>query len=296
MAAKKGGLGKGLNSLMAAPSSSAKKEASSKGSEKTVDGVATLKITQIEPDRSQPRLEFDRDRLEELAASVKEKGLIEPIIVQQEGEKYTIIAGERRWRACQIAGIKEVPVLIKEYTPQERFEISLIENIQREDLNPIEEAGAYRRLVEEFGLTQEEVAQKVSKSRTAVTNALRLLKLPENIQKHVISGELSMGHARALLAVEDPEVQENLALRIIAEQLSVREAEKIIRRLGKETKPKKKDETAEIFYRDLESRMNQSLGMKVGISSVGKNGGGKLQIEFASQDDLDKLMDLLIQG
>ena len=233
--------------------------------------------------------------MEELAESIRQFGLLQPILVQDRKTYYEIIAGERRWRAAKKAGLKEVPVIIKNLTEQEIVEISLIENIQREDLNAIEEAQAYKRLLTEFNLKQDEVADRVSKSRTAVTNSIRLLKLCDEVQQMIIDDMISTGHARALISIEDPEKQYLIAQRIFDEKLSVRDVEKLVKDLGKPDKIKKAaeaDEGLEIIYRDIEDKLRQKLSTKVAINSKG-NGTGKIEIEFYSHEDLDKLIDLL---
>ena len=212
---------------------------------------------------------------------------MQPILVQDRKDYYEIIAGERRWRAAKLAGLKEVPVIIRNYTEQEIVEISLIENIQREDLNPIEEAQAYKRLLTEFHLKQDEVAERVSKSRAAVTNSIRLLKLNEDVQRMVVDEMISTGHARALLAVENPEEQYNLAQRIFDEKLSVRDVEKLVKNLHKPEKPKKTDDkTMQVIYQDIEEKLKQKLGRKVTVTSRGE-GSGKIEIEFYNHEDLD---------
>ena len=253
----------------------------------------TLRVSQIEPNRSQPRKTFDEDALEELADSIRQYGLIQPIMVQKRDGYYEIIAGERRWRACMKAGLKEVPVIIREYDDQKIMELSLIENLQREDLNPMEEARAYKRLMEEFGLTQEEIAGRGSKSRPVIANALRLLKLDERVQAMVEQGEISMGHARALASVLIPEEQYLIALKIMEEHLTVRDTEKIIKNIGKVPKkkePVQKDESLERIYRELENRLKSSLGTKVAIHTRG-TGGGKVEIDFYTAEDLEKIID-----
>lgn len=250
----------------------------------------------IEPNREQPRKNFDEDSLLELAESIKQFGLLQPILVQDKGTYYEIIAGERRWRAAKLAGLKEVPVIIRNLTEQEIVEISLIENIQREDLNPIEEALAYKRLLTEFNLKQDEVAERVSKSRTAVTNSIRLLKLCDEVQQMIIDDMITTGHARALISIEDPEKQYMIAQKIFDEKLSVRDVEKLMKDLNKpvkENKIPKKDEKLEIIYGEIEEKIKQSLSTKVAISSKG-NGSGKIEIEFYSHDDLEKITDKLI--
>lgn len=222
---------------------------------------------------------------------------MQPILVQDRKSYYEIIAGERRWRAAKKAGLKEVPVIIKNLTDQEIVEISLIENIQREDLNPIEEAQAYKRLLTEFNLKQDEVADRVSKSRTAVTNSMRLLKLCDEVQQMIINGMISTGHARALIGIEDPEEQYNIAQKIFDEKLSVRDVEKLVKNIGKPSttklrKPNETDKSLEIIYQDIEDRLKEKLSTKVSISGKG-NGAGKIEIEFYNHDDLDKLVDML---
>lgn len=285
------GLGKGLDALIPAGDKKITKEENTKGAETIV------KITKVEPNRSQPRKNFDEDALQELADSIKQFGLLQPILVQDKGEYYEIIAGERRWRAAKLAGLKEVPVIIRNYSSQEIVEISLIENIQREDLNPIEEAQAYKRLLTEFNLKQDEVAERVSKSRTAVTNSMRLLKLCDGVQQMIIDDMLSTGHARALIPIEDPELQLQLAQRIFDEKLSVREVEKLVKSILKpaEEKPKKEEIPQSLIYvyQNIENKLKDKLSRKVAISPKGKNGSGKIEIEFYSNDDLEKLIEIL---
>ena len=322
MARKHGGLGRGLDALI--PQSAPKAEEVQKKedaaeqipADKAEENVSretleeekeniqrdrterrrretTLRVSQIEPNRSQPRKTFDEDALEELADSIRQYGLIQPIMVQKREGYYEIIAGERRWRACMKAGLKEVPVIIREYDDQKIMELSLIENLQREDLNPMEEARAYKRLMEEFGLTQEEIAGRVSKSRPVIANALRLLKLDERVQAMVEQGEISMGHARALASVLIPEEQYLIALKIMEEHLTVRDTEKIIKNIGKVPKkkePVQKDESLERIYRELENRLKSSLGTKVAIHTRG-TGGGKVEIDFYTAEDLEKIID-----
>ncbi|MBE5868341.1 MAG: ParB/RepB/Spo0J family partition protein [Lachnospiraceae bacterium] len=293
------GLGKGLDSLIppvAAGKAKEKNEAPSKVNTDSTVPETIVKITKIEPNREQPRKNFDEDALLELADSIKQFGLLQPILVQDRKDYYEIIAGERRWRAAKLAGLKEVPVIIKNYTEREILEISLIENIQREDLNPIEEAQAYKRLLTEFNLKQDEVAERVSKSRTAVTNSMRLLKLSEQVQQMVINEMLTTGHARALLAVEDPEEQYTLAQKVFDEKLSVRDVEKLVKSLQKPTKPRKVDDkTLDLIYQDLAERLKQVYSTKVSVTSKGE-GAGKIELEFYSNDDLERLMDILLQN
>lgn len=290
-------MGKGLDALI--PSGINEKSEKTEKQKKTEEksgGETIVNITKVEPNREQPRKNFDEDALEELAESIKQFGLLQPILVQDRKTYYEIIAGERRWRAAKKAGLKEVPVIIKNLSEQEIVEISLIENIQRENLNPIEEAQAYKRLLTEFNLKQDEVAERVAKSRTAVTNSMRLLKLCDDVQQMVIEGMISTGHARALISIEDPEQQYNIAQQIFDEKLSVRDVEKLVKNLNKPAKVSSKKETIdkslEAVYQDIEENLKQKLSTKVSITSKG-NGAGKLEIEFYSHDDLERLMDLL---
>lgn len=290
-------MGKGLDSLIPNAVGEAKAKKETKEINKAVeekDGKETLvKITSVEPNRKQPRKNFDEDALQELADSIKQFGLLQPILVQDRKDHYEIIAGERRWRAAKLAGLKEIPVIIRDYSEQEIMEISLIENIQREDLNPIEEAQAYKRLLTEFNLKQDEVAERVSKSRAAVTNSIRLLKLSDEVQQMVIDDMISTGHARALLAVEDPEEQYSLAQQIFDEKLSVRDVEKLVKNLHKPVKPKKLDDkTMQTIYLDIEEKLKQKLSTKVTVTSKGE-GAGKIEIEFYNHDDLDRLLDMI---
>lgn len=291
--APKRGLGKGLDSLIPNTVDTKKvvqEEAKAEKPDTFVD------INKVEPNRDQPRKNFDKDALEELSESIKQFGLIQPILVQDRDTYYEIVAGERRWRASKLAGLKEVPVIIRKFTEQEIVEISLIENIQREDLNPIEEALAYKRLHTEFNLKQEEVADRVSKSRAAVANSMRLLKLCENVQQMVIDGEITTGHARAILAIEDPNEQYRVALKIYNEKMNVRDVEKYIKNMNKPAKPGKAKENNEsllAIYEKLQEELQESLGTKVNITSKNSSGAGKMEIEFYSHDDLDRLVELL---
>ena len=296
MAGKRNGLGKGLDSLI--PNKTVKEESASQQKvskekqEKNVgSGEILVKINEVEPNREQPRKEFDEDSLMELADSIRQFGILQPLLVQKKKDYYEIIAGERRWRAAKLAGIKDVPIIVKNYTDQEIVEISLIENIQRENLNPIEEAMAYKRLLEEFDLKQDEVAERVSKSRTAITNSIRLLKLDERVQNMLIQESISSGHARALLAVKDGDEQYNLAMKIFDEKLSVRETEKLIKSLGKEktAKPKKKELKNDFVYRDLEEKLKTVTGTKVMINRKTEK-SGKIEIEYYNQEDLEKII------
>lgn len=294
MAVRKGGLGKGLDSMI--PDKIGK---SGKDGAETVKPDTVMDINKVEPNREQPRKNFDEDALLELSESIKQFGVIQPLIVQDRKTYYEIIAGERRWRAAKMAGLKEIPVIIKNYTDQEIMEISLIENIQREDLNPIEEALAYKRLLTEFNLKQDEVAERVSKSRTAVTNSMRLLKLNDKVQQMLIDDMLTTGHARALLAIEEGEEQYNLAQKIFDEKMSVRDVEKLVKKLQKEKteKPKEQEkpdqslEQMQVIYHDLEERMKGIFGTKVSISSKDMI-KGTIEIEYYSPDQLDHIVDM----
>lgn len=294
--ALKRGLGKGLDSLIPTNvmmESEVKNSTVSTASsaEEGKDGTLMVKLSKVEPNREQPRKNFDEDSLQELAESLKQFGMLQPILVQNRGDYYEIIAGERRWRAAKIAGLKEVPVIVRELTDQEIVEISLIENIQREDLNPIEEAQAYKRLLTEFHLKQDEVAERVSKSRTAVTNSMRLLKLCDEVQKMVVDDMISTGHARALISIEDPEEQYLIAQKIFDEKLSVREVEKLVKDLHKPPKPpKEENKTLQAIYQEISERLKQSLSTKVSVSAK-QNGAGKIEIEFYNHEDLERLLE-----
>ncbi len=301
MAVRKKGLGKGLDTLI--PDSKIEKKPAKQAEpvikevvkEKIVYAEQMMKINQIEPNREQPRKQFEEDALLELADSVKQFGVLQPLIVRKRKDYYEIIAGERRWRAAKLAGLKEVPVIIKEYSEQEAVEIALIENIQRENLNPIEEAMAFKRLLNEFNLKQDELAERVSKSRTAVTNSMRLLKLNPKVQQMIIDDMITTGHARALLAIEDPEQQLTLATKIFDEKLSVRETEKLIKDIKNPKKAKKAPKKVEngFIYQDLEERMRDVLGTKVNILPKGK-GKGKIEIEYYSDAELERMYELIM--
>ncbi len=294
MAAKPRGLGKGLDSLIPSGTVSNSKT-SSKAEEKIEKPDSFVDINLVEPNREQPRKNFDEDALLELADSIKQYGLLQPILVQDRKSYYEIIAGERRWRASKMAGLKEVPVIIRNYSEQEIVEISLIENIQREDLNPIEEAQAYKRLLTEFNLKQDEVAERVSKSRTAVTNSMRLLKLCDEVQQMIIDNMLSTGHARAIISIEDPKEQYALAQKIFDEKMSVREVEKYIKNMSKEVKPKKKkNESLTAIYESTEELLKTALETKVQIVSREKEGTGKIDIEFYSHDEFERIVHKLL--
>lgn len=306
MAVKRNGLGKGLDSLIPNKSDKLTKPETKKNNSEVKVSPAKkvkedpkaseilLKINQVEPNRDQPRKEFNEDALLELADSIKQFGVLQPLLVQKKKDYYEIIAGERRWRAAKLAGLKEVPVLIKSYTDQEIVEISLIENIQRENLNPIEEAMAFKRLLEEFHLKQDEVAERVSKSRTAVTNSMRLLKLSDKVKQMIIDDMISTGHARALLAIEDEEQQYLLATKIFDEKLSVRETEKLIKSLKNPKKEVKKTTPEHQFiYNDIAEKMKSIMGTKVNINAKA-NGKGKIEIEYYSEEELERIYDLMM--
>lgn len=289
MAPKKG-LGKGLDILIPV------NDIVDKNDKNELQPEMYVKITKVEPNPNQPRKQFNEDKLQELADSIKEKGIISPIIVQDMKTYYEIIAGERRWRAAKIAGLKEVPVIVRNYTEQEKAEVALIENIQREDLNPIEEAVAYKELMDSQNITQDEVAEKVSKSRTTITNAMRLLKLDTRVQDMIIQEMISQGHARALLGIEDLEEQYQLAQEVFDNKLSVREIEKRVRDINKPKKEKKKKEIElDFLYRDLEEKMKINLGTKVAINAKNDE-KGKIEIEYYSKNDLERLTNLFING
>ncbi len=295
MVAKKG-LGRGLDSMIPKPN---KLPAASEKQEKTKEAAEIMIATnEIEPNRDQPRKNFDEDALAELAESIKQFGIIQPLLLKKREHYYEIVAGERRWRAAIMAGLKEVPAIIREYSEQEVMEISLIENLQREDLNPIEEAQAFQRLITEFHLKQDEVAERVSKSRTAIANSMRLLKLDERVQKMVIEDMISSGHARTLLSIEDKELQYNTAVRIFDEKLSVRETERLVKKLLSEKEQQKFSEeaaaTAPVIYRSLEEQMKTIIGSKVSIHNR-SNGKGKIEIEYYSGDDLERIIELFQQ-
>lgn len=258
--------------------------------------TSVIRIALIEPNKNQPRKEFDEEKLNELADSMKRYGVLQPLLVKQNGRMYEIIAGERRWRAAKLAGLKEVPVIIRSFDPQESAEISIIENIQREDLGPVEEARAYKALIDEFGLTQEEVAGRVSKNRSTITNSLRLLQLPDRVLELLTDGKLSAGHARCLITIPDREQQELLAAEIVEKKLSVRETEKIAKTLASGKKKQKKDDTGEqelnMYLIDIARKLTASLNTKVLIKQ-GSKGRGKIEIDYYSDDDLEKIISRL---
>lgn len=290
--AKKTGLGKGLDSLIPVHNNTEKEMAVvEKVVEKKTDTV--LRITEIEPNKGQPRKNFNEDALEELADSIKQFGLIQPLVVQKRDGYYEIIAGERRWRAAKKAGLKEVPVIIRDYTDEEMMEIALIENLQREDLNPIEEAQAYKKLINDYKLKQDEIAEKVSKSRVAITNSMRLLKLSEKVQDMIVDEMISSGHGRALLALNDKKMQEELANRIFDEKLSVRETEQIVKALNNPKEKKNKEEYSDNFvYEKIENEFKEIIGTNVSIKRKSQD-KGKIEIDYYSTEDLDRIIDLM---
>ena len=298
MPGKKSGLGKGLDSLIPNKKNDISDSKVEKKQEKENDspksGEIMVRINEVEPNRDQPRKDFDEDALMELADSIRQFGILQPLLVQKKKNYYEIIAGERRWRAAKLAGIKEVPIIVKDYTDQEIVEISLIENIQRENLNPIEEAMAFKRLLQEFQLKQDEVAERVSKSRTAVTNSMRLLKLSPRVQQMIIDDMISTGHARALLAIDDEEQQFILANKIFDEKLSVRETEKLVKALKNPKKEVKKEKSEHTFiYENIEEQIKNIVGTKVSVNQKA-NGKGKIEIEYYSEEELERIYDLLM--
>ena len=292
MAAKRG-LGKGLDAMIPAKKTVAKPKPVV---ENHVEGqVQNVNITKVEPNRNQPRKTFDEDSLIELAENIKQIGIINPLIVTDKGDHYEIVGGERRWRAAKKVGLKEVPVIVVNLTDEEIDVYAIIDNVQREDVNPIEGALAFKRLIDEYGYTQDKIAEKISKSRVYVTNSLRLLKLCDRVREMVVQGLISTGHARALIPVEDPEKQQDLAMEIVDKNLSVRDTEKMVKNLGK-TKPKKTksntSQSLDAVYGQLSEKCKQAIGTKVEIISKG-DGTGKIEIEFYSSDDLEKITDRL---
>lgn len=307
MAAKRKGLGKGINNLI--PETDVIRSTPKKKTEKKevvkevvkevikevkvpVPGDTMMKISDIEPNREQPRKNFDKEALQELADSIKQFGIIQPIVVQKKDDYYEIIAGERRWRAAKLAKLKEVPVIIKEYSDREVMEIALIENIQRKDLNPIEEALAYKSLIDEYSLKQEELANRVSKSRTAIANSMRLLKLTDSVQNMLINDEISMGHARALLTLEQEDLQIEAAKTIVSKGLSVRDTEKLVKSIFNPKQVKLPIPSAEAaIYDAIANKLREKMGTKVSINHK-KNGKGKIEIEYYSQEELERLLEM----
>ena len=304
----KKGLGKGLGAIFGEDVVKENKEETEKKAKAKAEAKAAeemdekgrilmLKLDLVQSNKEQPRKTFDEEKINELAESIKNYGVLQPLLVQKNDSFYEIIAGERRWRAAKAAGLKEVPAVLKEYSKQEAMEISLIENVQRADLNPIEEALGYRQLIDEFGLTQEEIAVRVAKSRTAITNTMRLLKLDEQIQNMLVQGVITSGHARALLSLEDTQMQLKAAKEILDKKLSVRETERLVKRLQKEAsgekkEEKKKDETLALIYQDLEDRMKSVMGTKVSIHNKDKN-KGRIEIEYYSEAELERIVEMI---
>ena len=304
----KKGLGKGLGAIFGEDVVKENKEETEKKAKAKAEAKAAeemdekgrilmLKLDLVQPNKEQPRKTFDEEKINELAESIKNYGMLQPLLVQKNDSFYEIIAGERRWRAAKAAGLKEVPAVLKEYSKQEAMEISLIENVQRADLNPIEEALGYRQLIDEFGLTQEEIAVRVAKSRTVITNTMRLLKLDEQIQNMLVQGVITSGHARALLSLEDAQMQLKAAKEILDKKLSVRETERLVKRLQKEAsgekkEEKKKDETLALIYQDLEDRMKSVMGTKVSIHNKDKN-KGRIEIEYYSEAELERIVEMI---
>ncbi|GAA4654923.1 ParB/RepB/Spo0J family partition protein [Anaerocolumna aminovalerica] len=294
MAALKKGLGKGLDSMIPEKIDNDTNKDRKKEIDENVSRETLININEIEPNRGQPRKSFEEDTLQELADSIKQYGIIQPLILQKKGKYYSIIAGERRWRAARIAGLKKVPAIIKEYTPQESMEIALIENIQRQDLNPIEEAMAYQNLIKEFNLKQDEVAERVSKSRVAITNSMRLLKLDERVQQMITDGMISTGHGRALLSIEDKDIQYQIAMKVFDEKLSVREIEKLVKKIL-EDKPVKEEiavtKEDSFIYHNIEEKMKKIIGTKVSIKRKAKD-KGRIEIEYYSTDELERIIEM----
>ena len=304
----KKGLGKGLGAIFGEDVVKENKEETEKKAKAKAEAKAAeemdekgrilmLKLDLVQPNKEQPRKTFDEEKINELAESIKNYGVLQPLLVQKNDSFYEIIAGERRWRAAKAAGLKEVPAVLKEYSKQEAMEISLIENVQRADLNPIEEALGYKQLIDEFGLTQEEIAVRVAKSRTVITNTMRLLKLDEQIQNMLVQGVITSGHARALLSLEDTQMQLKAAKEILDKKLSVRETERLVKRLQKEAsgekkEEKKKDETLALIYQDLEDRMKAVMGTKVSIHNKDKN-KGRIEIEYYSEAELERIVEMI---
>lgn len=288
MAVKKTGLGKGLDSMI--PPKATSKAAIEKDTSTTNNGETILKINEVEPNKKQPRKSFNEESLRELSESIKQHGIVQPLVVAKHKDYYEIIAGERRWRAAKMAGLKEVPVVIKDYSPQEIMEVALIENIQREDLNPVEEARAYQNLIKEYNLKQEEVADRVSKSRSAITNSLRLLKLSAEVLDMLVEEMISSGHARTLLALEDKDQQLSIAEKIVREKLSVRDTEKLVKNIKHPVKREPKKELKNDFvYKDIEEKLKQKIGTKVKINRKTES-KGKIEIDYYSQDELEKIV------
>lgn len=276
----KRGLGKGLSALMGDIEETEKNE-----------GVVVVKLSEVEPNREQPRKQFKEEKLAQLADSIRKHGIIQPLVVQKQERGYTIIAGERRWRAARMAGLREIPVVIKNFTSKEVLEISLIENLQREDLNPVEEALGYQRLIQEFSMTQEQVAERVGKNRSTITNSLRLLQLDADILQMLIDDEISSGHARALLMLEDKALQHELAQKVYQDNLSVRDLEKMVKVFKEEKKQEPVKKEKHPVYLDIEKRLSQTLQSKVEIIKGRKK--GKIEIEYYNNEDLERIIQLI---
>ncbi len=294
MAVMKKGLGKGLDSIIPEKIEKSKMD-DIKRTDDNVSRETLININEIEPNKGQPRKNFDEDAIQELADSIKQYGIIQPLILQKKDKFYVIIAGERRWRAAKLAGLKKIPAIIKDYSPQEIMEIALIENLQREDLNPIEEAIAFQNLIKEFNLKQDEVAERVSKSRVAITNSMRLLKLEPKVQQMLIDGMISSGHARTLLAIEDPNMQYQAAMKVFDEKLSVRETEKLVKIILNTKNEVKQETTAakedSFIYHDIEEKIKKIMGTKVSIKKKA-NDNGKIEIEYYSTEELERIIEL----
>lgn len=289
MATRRTGLGKGLDSMIP-PKAIGKATNQKIDTDSTKTGETILKINEVEPNKKQPRKSFNEEALRELSESIKQHGIVQPLVVAKKEDYYEIIAGERRWRAAKLAGLKEVPVVIKDYTPQEIMEVALIENIQREDLNPVEEARAYQNLIKEYNLKQEELAVRVSKSRSAITNSLRLLKLDDKVLDMLVEESISSGHARALLSLEDSGQQIEAAEKIVRDKLSVRDIEKMVKAMNQPVKPSPKKVLKNDFvYKDMEEQLKQKIGTKVKINRKSEN-KGKIEIEYYSQEELEKIV------
>ncbi len=294
MSGKKKGLGRGLNTLI--PSvpimdSGLTKEVAEKKEDHSISELM-MPIQKLEPNPQQPRNQFDEDGLQELADSIKQYGILQPLLVKKRDHYYEIIAGERRWRAAKLAGMKEVPVIVKDFTEREIVEIALIENIQRENLSPIEEAMAYKKLMQDFQLKQDEIAAKVSKSRATITNSLRLLKLDHRVQNMLEDEMISTGHARALLGISDGDMQYQIAMKVFDEKLSVRDIEKLVKTMNQPKKEKEQKDKYSFLYQDLEETMKQIFGSKVHIKNK-KDNKGKIEIEYYSRDELERIVDMI---
>ena len=276
---KKFALGKGLGALIP--------DDINEGNE----GKLMISLNKIKSNIDQPRKSFDNEKIAELAESIKNHGIIQPLILKENGGGYIIVAGERRWRAAKMVGLKEVPAIVMDLTEKQVLEISLIENIQRQDLNPIEEALAYKKLLSDFNLTQEELSKRIGKSRTAITNTIRLINLDSRVQQYVIDGIISEGHGRALLSLEDGELQYIYSQKVIDEKLSVRELEKLIRNISLKSERSEKKEELNPYYKDVRDRLQNYFGTKVNLSS--KKNRGKIEIEYYSEEDLERILDII---